>query len=384
MPNALWGAYFNAKSVFLSRENALITEIRVRNFRGLTDAAVALGRWTILYGTNGAGKSSLLDSLNLLSSFATGTTITNAFPGGVFSLQSQLHDPTVNTMEFVARHRVGDPSIGAVETLEYSVVFEAGQRLGKVGAERLMVDGATVMDVSGGIASRLQTSDCRDPMAASEVVQAHQFVRRYRLEPRALRAASSAHHFIEKNGVGLPSSLSYLEAGCPEAFDRLRTDFLALFPEIADLRVARLGGGDLALEFDTGAAQGLSGVHLSDGQALTLGILFLAHSPNAPRVLLLDEPEVTLSPVLVKRLLDRTESALSSDRQVLLTTHSPYVLQWGIHNDAEVRQVRGDFGTRSWRDALHQQGIEHSTMHTDATPITIGHCCALLETYLTA
>ncbi len=171
-----------------------------------------MGRWTILYGTNGAGKSSLPDALNLLSSFATGATIAHTFPGGVFSLQSQLHDPVSRSIDYAVTHRVGDPAVGGADTLEYSVTFEVDRQLGKVGAEDLVADRAVVMNARGGIATRLETSECSDAHAAAEVVQAHQKVRRYRLEPRALRAVSSSHHFIEKNGFGLPSSLGYLQS----------------------------------------------------------------------------------------------------------------------------------------------------------------------------
>jgi predicted ATPase len=114
-----------------------------------------------------------------------------------------------------------------------------------------------------------------------------------------------------------------------------------------------------------------------------LGLLFLAHAPHGPKVLLLDEPEVSLSPMVVRAVLGAVDAALPEDRQVLLTTHSPYVIQWGIDNDAEVRQVRHDFGSRTWRECLQQQGIDPQTFHGPGKLINVTECCALLETYLT-
>ena len=93
---------------------------------------------------------------------------------------------------------------------------------------------------------------------------------------------------------------------------------------------------------------------------------------------------MTLSPVVTGELLGMLDRALGNGRQIIATTHSPYVIRWGIENDAEVRQVRPDFGTRSWKECLHQQGIDPSSIHSQTSPIDVGKCCALLETYLTA
>lgn len=361
----------------------MITSFKASNFRCHRSTLVEFGRWTILYGGNGTGKSALLDALNLSSSFIDGTDARHLFPIGVFSLSAQMHDSTVGPLTFEISHRVGDGAHGPHEILKYAVAFGSTMNSVTVLSETLDVDEENVLSSTSGTKTRLSGPSCSDRDAANELVGRHRFARRYRMEPRAIREVSASHHYIERNGAGLASAVHFLKVDHPSSYTSLVSDFTHLFPEVSDVRPVQTGSGDMALEFDTIGAAQMSGVNLSDGQALSLGILFLAHAPQGPRLLLLDEPEVTLSPVVVKRLLECVDRALAPDRQVVTTTHSPYVMQWGIHNGAEVRQVRPDFGSRTWRESLRSQAIEADTYHTHMDPIDVTRCCALLETYLT-
>jgi len=359
----------------------MLRELRIENFRSHKVTSIPLGRWTILYGENGAGKSSLLDAMNIVSSFATGTALKHLFPPGVYSASGQVADPSKPEI-LLSVELEDDLLLGKTEMYRYELVVGGQGPTAVLNREELFVEGDSVLTAHAASSTSLATSGCGDAEAA-QALQAHlMWARRYRLEPRLIRRTSSNHHFIDKQGFGIPSAVDHLKSTNPTAYAALISDFLALFPAIADLRTVQVGSGEIALEFDTGTSTSLSGVHLSDGQALAFGLLFLAHSPEGPRMLLLDEPEVTLSPVLVKDLLGRIEDALTSDRQVLLTTHSPYVIQWGITNDAQVRQVRDDFGTRSWADCLRQQAVDPDSLHSTMTSIEIATCCALLETYL--
>jgi predicted ATPase len=71
----------------------------------------------------------------------------------------------------------------------------------------------------------------------------------------------------------------------------------------------------------------------SDGAILFLGILALAHLPEPPPLLLIEEPENGIYPKrleeivhLLKQLVQRTDG--DSFPQIILSTHSPYVLSF--------------------------------------------------------
>ena len=319
----------------------------------------------------------------MLSSYMNEVKPRYMFHGNVFSVAAQLHDPSRPGIQFRVTHSLTDPYGNEIRGAIYTVEFTDTSH-GPSAQETLEVDGENVFTRKPHTQeSEISAHASKGDEASRDIVHMHKYARRYRFEPRALRATSSTHTFVERDGTGLPSSLVHLETTDPASYDALRSDFIDIFPDLKEFRTVPIGSGVHAIEFDSNQAAGLSGANLSDGQALTLGLLFLAHSPQGPKLLLIDEPEITLSPIAMKGLLNRLDSALGDDRQVVTTTHSPYLMQWGIQNDHQVLQVRPDFGVRTWSDSLHQQGIDSEAFHSHMESISVERCGALLEAYLT-
>ena len=73
---------------------------------------------------------------------------------------------------------------------------------------------------------------------------------------------------------------------------------------------------------DVGAEQ------MSDGALLVLAYLTVLYSPEAPSVLLVEEPENGIHPHRLKDVLDILRKLVTAQRktQVIMTTHSPYVV----------------------------------------------------------
>lgn len=63
----------------------MITQIRLRNFKSFREAAVPLGRFTIILGANGAGKSNLFDALRFLRAIGQGRSVREALEGRMVS-----------------------------------------------------------------------------------------------------------------------------------------------------------------------------------------------------------------------------------------------------------------------------------------------------------
>ena len=57
----------------------MLTRVHVRNYKSLADVEVKLEPLTVLFGPNAAGKSNLLDVLQLLSKLGTSRTLKDAF-----------------------------------------------------------------------------------------------------------------------------------------------------------------------------------------------------------------------------------------------------------------------------------------------------------------
>ena len=63
----------------------MITQVHIKNFRGIGDQIVDLSRLTVLVGKNGAGKSTFVDALRLVRDAMTvglEDAIMNSFPPG--------------------------------------------------------------------------------------------------------------------------------------------------------------------------------------------------------------------------------------------------------------------------------------------------------------
>ena len=57
----------------------MLTRVRIKGYKSLEDAEVRLGSLAVLFGPNAAGKSNLLDALQLLSKLGTSRTVKEAF-----------------------------------------------------------------------------------------------------------------------------------------------------------------------------------------------------------------------------------------------------------------------------------------------------------------
>lgn len=364
----------------------MIESLRAVNFRAHRSITVRLGRWTVLYGANGAGKSSILDAMNIVSSVLEGASVRTMFPG-VYALDRQMHDASLASIQFEVVHRIdyplGHPSDRVVYRLELGL--ERGRPF--ISTEELEVNGL-VSPLGGGPGTHTSAvpgcstidSDLLDTVRSS-----HLHARRYRLFPDSVRRrADSAMHFIKRDGEGMPPAFAHETRLNPASISDVVAAVRSADPGILDVRSVPGGSGESEFEFDTPVRTGLSGAYLSDGQALALAVSWLATSPRAPRLVMIDEPETSLSPVALATLLDRIDELMPAERQVLLTTHSPYVIKWAINNAQPVQQVRPDFGARTWQEALRAQGVDPSTVYDGANHIaSTVNCCALLETWLT-
>ena len=82
----------------------------------------------------------------------------------------------------------------------------------------------------------------------------------------------------------------------------------------------------------------------SDGAILFLGLLALIHSPEPPKLLLIEEPEKGVYPKRLEEvigLIRRLQEAPSGRAapQIIMTTHSPYLLS-SFHPDEVTLMVR--------------------------------------------
>jgi hypothetical protein len=176
-------------------------------------------------------------------------------------------------------------------------------------------------------------------------------VEKYTLDPKAMKmpaALDPERKFrLNQNGFGLPTLLDDILSYDSSLFEKIKAEFCGFFPQFTGVR---LRTESVATYPDVGSSSGISeqagkGIYLvsqgqeiraqqaSDGAILFLGILALAHLPEPPPLLLLEEPENGIYPKrlgevisLLKQLVERTDGCPFP--QIILSTHSPYVLSF--------------------------------------------------------
>jgi len=153
---------------------------------------------------------------------------------------------------------------------------------------------------------------------------------------------------MDVDGFGLPTLLLDILGHDPHLFLRLRSRFCEFFPQFRSVRLESENAADSpynpsgatytaghgvghAIWFETTSGQRIRAQHASDGVILFLGFLAIAHLPEPPNLLLIEEPENGIYPKrldqvirLLRQLVEEQENPTFP--QIIFTTHSPFVL----------------------------------------------------------
>lgn len=169
-------------------------------------------------------------------------------------------------------------------------------------------------------------------------------VQYYRWAPKNLAApvAFNMSRIFETDGTGFGLSLllSDILNYDHERFRQLEQEFCAFFDYVKRIRLRREGGftswrdpnpvtAGLGIYFELVANNRLlPAEQASDGMLLVLAYLAILHSPEPPRLLLLEEPENGVHPRRLADVLNILKELVGAQKrtQVILTTHSPYVV----------------------------------------------------------
>lgn len=133
--------------------------------------------------------------------------------------------------------------------------------------------------------------------------------------------------------------LDFLRDQHPDLFQKIQFDLNFCIPEFAQIRFEnvipteeeRKAFGDKTFKrlglFDKSRNIVFWADELSEGVLYFLALLCIIHQPNPPKLLLLEEPERGIHPRRIKEVIGFIKQlAYGKDIQVIMTTHSPLVL----------------------------------------------------------
>ncbi len=334
----------------------MITKFRVQNYKALRDVTLELTPVHVLIGPNDSGKTSLLEALGAVCRSAD-SSLFSAFRGSwqgrelVWNGQDSAITITVSAnisgtvisyrlaCEFAEEARIVSVSDEVIETTD--------DRFGlpKCGANYSSLARTPELGLSSPY------DDKKRLASALTFREELRSVQDYRFEPSHLAlpvVLDSRRRFRMSNtGFGLAQCLDDILGADRQRFTELERRFCDFFPQFASIKLvvksafmdntrddscdapifARSEGKGIEFGFRDGA-KSIAASHVSDGVLLVLAFLTLRYLPQPPHLLLIEEPENGIHPKRLEDVIAIFQEIIAeqSDTQVVMTTHSPYVL----------------------------------------------------------
>jgi predicted ATPase len=337
-----------------ARIEGSIERLEIQNIFSFGDEAepIEMGRLNLLIGANGAGKSNILEAIELLASTPRDVQAAIREAGGIYDVLSRRsrQEGLVGTVEAVIRfaHR-DDPLLHrlrfAAEEQRFSIVderienvdahnrptpffFFGHEKRGPMISTWNEADQQRRLEPVRMPATRSILSERRDPERYPELAGLAGFyegLRAYRepllgrfAAPRTPQATDLPNDQLRADGSNLALVLGRLRLDPPtmrSIVEKLRD----VYASVNDIETKTEGGTIQVFLQDNGFP--LSARRISDGTMRFLCLLVVLCDPSPPPVVLIEEPELGLHPDAIGALADLLRDA-SERMQLIVTTHS--------------------------------------------------------------
>lgn len=302
--NGLWRGWLVAAGVASSRCRRLtvvvIASVAFHNFKALRSARVDLCPFNLVIGPNGAGKSSLIQAVMRLRALAR-PPLREPVPE-----HERMPHAAEITFNFTPPHDGLEATLGCVNESVCDLLQVAPLARGE-GAD----------DWSG----------LREKILG---------VRAYFFDHTAIAAPvyPVSSDELAPNGGNLAARLAALRDRAPEAYAGLRAELLRLFPEYSELEPIPARGTFALRLADPAENVAVEPGDLSQGTLYTIALLALAHDPEPPALVCVEELDRGIHPRLLRDVRDilyrlsypADHGLTRPPTQVIATTHSPLLL----------------------------------------------------------
>lgn len=312
----------------------MITEARFENFKLLRKVDLRLGRFQVVVGGNGSGKSSILEGLHYLLQVADAKGRTAGAKERLPELFRGEREPKV----LCSWPLTDSPSFSLGCTSSDGLHFAI--RWAKQVSLLASLDAWSVQEDG-------------PPSSMYSVPKVLPSVVRLRLEASRLAAdhySEDEKPRIEYDGTGLASVVQELQGARDGRFDQLEADLRKVVPAAKRIRTVRakitrrekiritVDGQEswseqlrefagARIEVEWGDIGWIPARHLSEGTLLALGLCAVVHH-EPPSLVLLDDLDKGLHPKAQRDLVAMLRAVCDArpGLQILATTHSPFVV----------------------------------------------------------
>jgi predicted ATPase len=358
----------------------MIKSISVKNFKNFRDTEFQVRPLNLFVGPNGSGKSNL-GNLLLMLSFLSSGPLSSAFGPGPFTFRQTL-----------SRREKGDtnppdPDLHFEITVEvegvnysYTLIFSETRR------NEYQIKEETLQEVQGEILFTIADVKARESKMAQmrrghawndaerrirSVAQYLSKIKRYRFVPDLIKKPASVQdsYLLDHTGENLAAVLHHLERNYPENFDSIAQEIRRSVPGIRRIFTPHLGDPNqvgIGVEEENKSGY-FVGPQLSDGFLVFLALCSLFHLPDHPRIFFIEEPETYLNPNRLRVLygLMHRFAAANPEKQVLISSHSPYFIDWSDDNPEELSLMNEIDG---WVECRNLKGVKELRAFLEEDP----------------
>lgn len=343
----------------------VIKRLIIKRFRSFASDTVEFDNPVFLVGKNGAGKSNFSDIFSFVSE-AMSSPLQAVFDrrGGIAAVRNRSsgarsYPPNLGLS--VTTGPINAKVSGARFAFEVRALPNYGFEIVREQCEVKHHDGNTYYydraktfhTNATGLKPSVESSALMLPVIGGDERFAPLFkvlsgMRAYSIEPSKLRNMQEPDSgvMLKSDGSNAASVLQEILRGNSGNREKLALLLEAIVPFTKSVKPKK-HGNKLTLEFVQEWASGkrllFEAFNMSDGTLCALGLIMAAFQTPAPSVLIIEEPEATMHPGALGAVLDLILRACK-DMQVIVTTHSPELLDASWIKDKHLRIITWDKG----------------------------------------
>jgi predicted ATPase len=352
-------------------------QITVKGYRRLYNVPLEMRPLTVMIGANGVGKTSFLDVLSLLADSAKGQLLERI--GGSLeamltrdkadhlAISLEMAVPAYEPLKYYLRlvpARGSSYEIG-LETLTHHTDLQKPQPLKYIESRSVNV---RYFNQNTGHLEPPSWEHNPFETSLSQVPKMYQ-------QPESLRnrlASLTSYGALDvsdrspvrlpqemrpaklpgKNGGELVSCLYDLRETSPDRFEVVEDTLAAAFPDFEKLSFPPVAAGKLSMTWkDKNFSRPIYVHELSEGTLRFLWLVTLLQSRELGAITLIDEPEVSLHPELLRLLADLMREA-SKRTQLIVATHSDRLIRFLKPEEVLVCDAEDGLMTATWANTL--------------------------------
>ena len=312
----------------------MIKRMYIKNFKSLGEIHLTMEKFNCLIGMNGAGKSTVLQAFDFISQMMIGQVQDWLDQRGwvIHDLNCKLRKESniLLIVEFQTLEGMNLTWIGMFNRAELRCTSETvsinNDKVFQATGKQFKIDTKwhdIAFKYQGSLLSVLKDSELSDP-----IKEFRDFIKRIRslelLSPQLMRKSARKNDIdIGAGGEKLAGFLSGIKGEPRQKLVELLKGF---YPNLEDFKVSnqRAGWKRLSvIEQFAGHRLETEATHLSDGLLRILAVI--AQSGSDRSLILLDEIENGINQEIIEKLVD---TLVASPQQILVTTHSPLILNF--------------------------------------------------------